>query len=164
MSAGRTIRLFAPGDFERVQAICVAAFAEIHAGFAEVLGPRLFAAHYRDWQERYGETIRAATAAGAGERVHVIAEACMVAGFVVTMLEPETGVGEIALIAVDPAIQRRGFGRALVCFALDDLQSRGATSVRVGTGGDAAHASARALYAATGFGHAIPSVHFHREL
>jgi ribosomal protein S18 acetylase RimI-like enzyme len=164
MSGDPSIRPFVPGDFERMHAICAAAFAPIHAGFAEVLGPRLFAAHYREWQGRYGETIRAATAPDVRDRVHVISDAGVILGFVVTTLEQEAGVGEIALMAVDPAMQRRGLGRALLRFALDDLRACGATSVHVGTGGDAAHAPARALYAATGFGRAIPAVHYHREL
>jgi GNAT superfamily N-acetyltransferase len=73
-------------------------------------------------------------------------------------------VGEIGLNAVDPAWQGRGIGRAMVGFALDRLRDRGAVAAYVGTGGDAAHGPARAVYRAAGFDRAIPSVHLYRRL
>jgi ribosomal protein S18 acetylase RimI-like enzyme len=158
------IRPYRESDFARTHALCVAAFEPIHAGFAAVLGPILFDAHYRNWRERYVDTIRAAAAPDGPEEIHVFERDGAVLGFVVTRLDATNGIGEIGLIAVDPVAQRQGIGHALVRFALAAFAEAGARSACVGTGGDAAHARARALYEAAGFDRTIPAVHYHRAL
>ena len=52
----------------------------------------------------------------------------------------------------------------MYAFALRSLKERGAVYVYVGTGGDAAHAPARAAYEAVGFDRSIPVVYYYKQL
>jgi len=158
------IRPYESADYARALEICLAAFAPIHRGFADTLGPEIFALQYADWKEGYATTLAAIDAEDARTRVHVAALDGRVAGFVFATIDAARKTGEIGLNAVDPVLQRRGIGRALYVFALDDLKRRGATIAYVGTGGDAAHAPARAAYRALGFDRAIPSLHLFKPL
>jgi GNAT superfamily N-acetyltransferase len=76
---------------------------------------------------------------------------------------PEGAQGEITLLAVDPAHQLRGTGRALIEAACDAMRTEGCVVAVVATGGDQAHTPARAAYTATGFS-PLPTVFFSRLL
>jgi GNAT superfamily N-acetyltransferase len=158
-------RPFAPGDRDAVLGLCIAAFEPIHRGFAEALGPEIFARHHADWRGGYARLIAAWPPADRRVRVHVatLAGAGIVA-FGLTRLEPRQATGEIGLNAVAPAWQGQGIGRRLYRFLLDDLARRGARSAFVSTGGDRAHEPARRAYRAAGFDRAIPSLHLFRTL
>ncbi len=56
---------------------------------------------------------------------------------------------EVLTLAVDPSVQRRGFGRALLEQALATARQRGAAVIFLEVGSD--NDPGRALYAATGF-------------
>lgn len=162
--SGLTIRPYAEADHAATLALCIAAFAPIHAGFAQVLGLHAFALQYADWRERYATTLAEIPKADANTKVFVAERDGAIAGFVFAILDPARKTGEIGLNAVAPALQRRGIGKAMYEFALDDLKRRGAQIAYVGTGGDDAHAPARAAYRALGFDRAIPSVHLFKVL
>jgi GNAT superfamily N-acetyltransferase len=155
-------RPYAREDRDAVLAICLAAFAPIHAGFEAALGPEICALEFADWRGDYARLI-AAWPPPEPARVHVAHGEGTLVAFVETSLRPQ-GLGEIGLNAVDPTRQGRGIGRALYAFALDGLRERDAVAATVGTGGDAAHGPARAAYAAAGFDRAIPSLHLYRRL
>lgn len=159
-------RPFAREDRDAVLALCIAAFEPIHHGFAEVLGPELFAQHYPDWRGDYARQIAAWPPSDPRERVHVATRGAgdEIVAFGLTRLEQAGGAGEIGLNAVSPAWQGQGIGRLLYRFLLDDLARRGARSAFVGTGGDSAHEPARRAYRAAGFDRAIASVHLFRTL
>ena len=72
-------------------------------------------------------------------------------GWICTRLHPEDRMGEIYILVVDPAHQRRGIGRALMEHSYLRLREAGAGMVMVETGGDRGHAPARAAYEAEGF-------------
>ena len=159
----RTIRRFEPSDHDRVLRICIAAFTPIHEGFERALGPEIFEREYAGWRERYGvDLLRLAR--DPATQLHVVEEGGALVGFITTIVDAEKKVGEVGLNAVDPARQGRGIGRQMVAFALENLASRGAEIAFVGTGADAAHAPARAVYQKSGFERSIPSVHYFRKL
>jgi ribosomal protein S18 acetylase RimI-like enzyme len=158
------IRPWQVADYPRALEICVAAFTPIHRGFEDALGPEIFARQYHDWKEQYARLLGGFPPADPNTRVFVAEEDGVVLGFVVTSLDPVRGVGEIGLNAVDPARQGSGIGRAMYEYVLEDLKRRGAVVAYVGTGGDRAHARARAAYAAVGFDRAIPALHLFKKL
>ena len=84
--------------------------------------------------------------------------------FCFAILDAERETGEIGLNAVAPELQGQGIGRSMYQHALAGLKARGARIAYVGTGGDAAHAPARAAYAAAGFDRVIPACHYYRLL
>lgn len=159
----RAIRLFEPRDFDRVHQICVAAFTSVHDGFEQALGPEIFGREYPGWQARYADDIRA-LAEDPNIQLHVVEDAGAIVGFVTTRVDPARKVGELGLNAVDPAHQGRGVGKDMYAFALGNLKERGADYAYVGTGGDEAHAPARAAYEAVGFDRSIPVVYYYRKL
>lgn len=72
-------------------------------------------------------------------------------GWVCTRLHPADDMGEIHVLAVDPAYQRRGVAAALSTHAGSRVQAAGLRMVMVETGGDPGHAPARSTYEALGF-------------
>ena len=79
------------------------------------------------------------------------------------MIHSSGKTGEVDMIAVEPAAQRRGVTRALTEHALAQMREADCSLAVVATGGDAGHAPARALYESTGFT-ALPLVRYYREL
>ena len=69
------------------------------------------------------------------------------------------GMGVIDIVAVDPAYQRRGVARQLSTARSTHMRDSGMDIAAVGTGGDAGHAPARAVYEAYGFT-ALPGVRY----
>lgn len=75
----------------------------------------------------------------------------VVAGWICTRLHPGDDMGEVYVLAVDPAHQRHGVAAALTARACDRVRSAGLRMVMVETGGDPGHAPARAAYESLGF-------------
>lgn len=73
-------------------------------------------------------------------------------GFVAVKLHAEDSMGEIYMVAVDPNMQGRGIGSALIAFALNWMKDAGMSIAMVETGGDPGHAPARSTYEKLGFG------------
>ncbi|MEQ9813165.1 MAG: GNAT family N-acetyltransferase [Azospirillaceae bacterium] len=73
------------------------------------------------------------------------------AGFVGVRLLVEDRMGEVHIIAVDPAWQRRGIGRRLMSFAEAHCRAHGMAMVMVETVGDSGHQPARRAYESFGY-------------
>ena len=146
-----TIRALEQDDVDEVAALSLRAWAPVHASMAAVLGPELNARIYPDWASSQESDVRAAC--GDEEMLVSVAEQNgRVVGFVAVLPRTrEPGTGEIDMVAVDPAAQSGGAGRALTDHALAQLRAAGCTLAVVATGGDDGHAPARSLYAASGF-------------
>ena len=74
-----------------------------------------------------------------------------VVGYVGVRIHPEDSMGEIYIIAVDPAQQRRGISQALMETGFAHMREAGMKMAMVETGGDPGHAPSRATYEAAGF-------------
>lgn len=83
--------------------------------------------------------------------VHVAIDDGTVVGWICTRLHPEDQMGEIYVLAVDPAHQRRGVGTMLMNYAFDEVHKAGMDMIMVETGADPGHAASRASYEAVGF-------------
>lgn len=73
------------------------------------------------------------------------------AGWICTRLHPEDSMGEVYVMAVDPARQRSGVGSLLLESAYARARRAGMRMMMVETGGDAGHEPARRFYRAGGF-------------
>ena len=73
------------------------------------------------------------------------------AGFIGIRIHAEDQMGEIHIIAVSPAHQRKGVGRQLMQFAEQHIRATGMKMIMVETVGDAGHEPARRAYEAFGF-------------
>ncbi|NLG22616.1 MAG: GNAT family N-acetyltransferase [Actinomycetales bacterium] len=85
------------------------------------------------------------------ETVYVAVDGPVVLGWMAVRLHPVDDMGEVAILAVDPAHQRRGTARALLDHACDIVRAAGMRMVMVETGDDPGHAASRATYEAVGF-------------
>ncbi|ANY05507.1 GNAT family N-acetyltransferase [Pseudonocardia sp. HH130630-07] len=144
------IRELDPADRDALVALALRAWEPVFASVRSILRPSgVYDVQYPDgWAAAQRAAVERVCAAPADARVAETDGA--VVGFVAVAMRDE-GLGEIDILAVDPAAQRRGIGTALTRHAFDLLAGRGATSVMVETGGDPGHAPARAVYAAAGF-------------
>lgn len=86
-----------------------------------------------------------------------------VAGFVGLRVHEEDSMGEVHVIAVDPAHQRKGVGAALMDFSINWMRQRGLAMAMVETGGDKGHAQSRAFYESTGFAQ-LPVARYFQKL
>jgi ribosomal protein S18 acetylase RimI-like enzyme len=142
------IRDYQPADGEAVVALSLRAWAPVFSSMEQVLGHEIFARlHGDDWRDYQARSVRGVLADDA-MRVWVTEAGGSVAGFVAaTVFDSERRIGEIAMLAVDPACQHRGLGTALTEFGTAWLRDAGMRVAMIGTGGDPGHAPARRVYA-----------------
>jgi ribosomal protein S18 acetylase RimI-like enzyme len=146
------IRRFTDSDLDVVVAFSLAAWEPVYASFEHVMGPDVFPLVYPDWRATQAEDVRAACRDPKNDAWVATVDRRPV-GFVVTQAEHEGAVNaaQVYMIAVDPAHQRRGVADMLLSHAVAELRASGVYVVSIGTGGDAGHAPARALYRKHGF-------------
>jgi len=133
-----------------VVAMSLRAWAPVFASLEQVFEPAVYQDfHPKGWEAAQEESVRA-TVSSQDFHTWVAVEEGAVAGFVAVKFHSET-FGEIYMIAVDPAYQRRGVAMQLTNFALEWLKNKGVTVTMVETGGDPGHGPARATYEKAGF-------------
>jgi GNAT superfamily N-acetyltransferase len=148
------IRSLRPEDVERVVRLSLDAWEPVFASFRQILGPRIYDRIYPDWRVSQAAAVESVCTSGidgARMTVWVAEEGGELAGFIAYSLNPAKKVGEVELLAVDPAFQNRGIGTLLNTFALARLQESGMDLAVVGTGGDPGHAPARRSYEKAGY-------------
>ena len=144
------VRPYAADDLYQILELSIEAWTPAFASIREVLGEEMFRLHHGDdWREyqqgSVKQTLESANAAW------VIEEDGVVAGFaVVTMIENEP-IGELVMIAVDPAHQRKGLARQLIEHAEAWLRDAGVPVMMIQTGGDPGHEPARRTYENAGY-------------
>jgi ribosomal protein S18 acetylase RimI-like enzyme len=146
------IRSYRGGDHDAVVALSLRAWPPVFESVESILGPELATRlHGEDWRAYQARSVSEMLAAP-GHQTWVAEVSEDVRGFAVaTVVDPERGLGEITMLAVDPAAQRQGAGLALTDHATAWLRDSGMRVAMVGTGGDPGHAPARALYEAAGY-------------
>ena len=146
-----TIEAYRPGDQDDVLALSLRAWDPVFTRMKEATPAFVLDAFYpQGWQVRQSADISAFLNAE-GNRTLVAREYGRCLGFVGTRTHPEDHMGEIYIIAVDPAHQRRGIASALMQAAFETLRAEGFAMVMVETGGDPGHAASRATYESFGF-------------
>ena len=136
---GATIRDYAPGDEEAVVELSLRAWAPVFRSMEQILGPEIFVRLHGDWRAFQERAVRDALI---DEAMHVwVAEAGgRVVAFAAATLYAERAMGEISMLAVDPADQDRGTGTALTEFVTAWLGEAGVRVAMIDTGGDPGHA------------------------
>lgn len=156
------IRNYAPPDEEAVVALSLRAWTPVFASLEQALGSRLLALLHPDWRQDQEKAVRAALADPA-MRVWVAIDGPQPVGFVAAMLHRDRLMGEIHMLAVDPAHQHRGAGTALTEAATDWMRGSGMRVAMVETGGDPGHAAARQVYQRAGYT-ALPVARYFKPL
>lgn len=143
------IRCFEEADLDSVVRLSLRAWAPVFASIEQGMEAEVFRYFFPDWQNEQRSAV-AKVCADEGAHIWVCDSDGVVAGFVAVYQRLPT-FGEIHMIAVDPAFQKRGLGRALTDHALNWMRENGIVVAMVETGADPGHASARRLYETTGF-------------
>ena len=157
------IRPFRSADLESVVAVSLRAWDPVFRSLEAELEPAVFEGFYpgRDWRRVQRKAVEATC--GDGENVWVAESDGVVVGFVALRFHEADKLGEIFMIAVDPAHQGRGIGSRLTEFGLARLKAAGMSIAMVETGGDVGHAPARRTYERAGF-RVLPLARFFRKL
>ena len=150
-------------DHEPVVALSLRAWAPVFASLERVLGPSgVYTELHPDWRVTQRRAVEAALLAD-DEHVWVAEVDAAVAGFVAVTLHDDESIGEVYMIAVDPAFQRTGVATALLTFATGWIKEQGRAVALVETGGDPGHAPARHTYERFGFT-GLPIVKYFKNL
>ncbi|GAA3858951.1 hypothetical protein GCM10022243_25830 [Saccharothrix violaceirubra] len=145
------IRTSRTEDLPEVLALTITVFGPFYEdSYRPRVGDRVFLDRHGDWRADYARHVAAVHDPGQGRHAAVAHLDDRIAGYVAWVVHEADRHGEIDILAVSPDHRRRGVGRALLDHAQAHLKSAGVTVVSIGTGGDAFHAPARALYESLG--------------
>lgn len=157
------IRDYRPSDEESVVELALRAWEPVFAAVEAALGRELFIRLRGDWRTGQAREVREVLA-DSTQRVWVAEDRGETAiGFVAARLHPESALGEIYMIAVDPGAQRQGVGTAMTRVATDWLRQAGMRVAMIDTGADRGHAPARRIYENAGYT-PLPAVRFFKSL
>ena len=158
-----TIVRYAPQHLDAILKITRAAWSPVFPLMREDIPRYVFGAFYPGgWLKRQLADVEAACRDDATE-IWVAVTDGTPSGFLGLRAHEADSMGEIFIIAVDPAYQRRGVGAALMDFAFEWMRKRGLAMAMVETGGDRGHAPARAAYERAGF-ERYPVARYFRKL
>ena len=145
------IRPYTPEDRATVLDLVVETWEPVFAGMRQSLPPFVYDSFYPDgWEKRQRADVGALLDEATG-RSWVALEGETVIGFVVAQAHPEDHMGEVVIIGVHRAAQRRGVARTLSRVALDWMRSENLAFAMAETGEDPGHAPARQAYEKLGF-------------
>lgn len=142
---------YQPADKAALIDLSLAAWAPVFAQMAAAVPSFVYANFYPNGWEARQRTDLSAVLDNESERVRVARLNGQTVGWLGYRLHPEDRMGEIYVLAVAPAQQRRGIGTALMNDAFTLIQASGMDMVMVETGGDPGHQPARAAYESAGF-------------
>lgn len=145
------IEPYSPPHLDSIIQLSLRAWAPVFDSIQSMMNAEVYQAFYPDhWRVSQQKAVEDVCAA-ADTPVWVAIDAGSTVGFVAVKLHSEDSMGEIYMLAVDPAFQGRGIGSALIEFALGWMKEAGMSIAMVETGGDPGHAAARHTYEKAGF-------------
>lgn len=157
------IRPFRAADLEAVVELSLRAWEPVFRSLEAEMDAAVFEGFYPggDWRPVQRRAVE--STCGDRDNVWVAESQGVVVGFVALRFHEADRLGEIYMIAVDPAHQGRGIGSQLTEFGLERLKAGGMSLAMVETGGDAGHARARRTYERAGF-RVLPLARFFKKL
>jgi GNAT superfamily N-acetyltransferase len=121
-------------DAEAVVGLSLRAWAPVFASIERALGSEIYGLLFPDgWLASQRQAVEA-VCASQEKRVWVAEVDGTTVGFVAVDLHPESSMGEIHMLAVDPDHQGNGIGTALTEFALARIKDAGMKVAMVETG------------------------------
>lgn len=142
---------YAPEHRAAVLALSLRAWAPVFPHVEQAVPDFVFANFYpKGWEERQLQDLGAFLDAE-GQAVWLAWKGDALLGWVGLRTHAEDRMGEIYVLAVDPAAQRRGVAKALLNHGFAQLREAGLAMVMVETGDDPGHAPSRATYEQAGF-------------
>lgn len=145
------IEPYKPADEADVLALSLRAWAPVFETMEPAVPDYVYRAFYpQGWATRQTADIGACLA-DPDVPVFVAREGGVLLGWIGLRTHLEDRMGEVYILAVDPAAQRRGVARVLMDHALAVFRDAGLEIVLVETGDDPGHAPSRATYEAHGF-------------
>jgi ribosomal protein S18 acetylase RimI-like enzyme len=158
------IRSFVHHDLARLTELTIETFGPFYENsFRPLVGEFIFAHQHGNWREDYRKQVAELHDPGQHKYVAVAESAGTIAGYVAWSVDPGRGKARIVILAVAPPHRRHHLGTVLCEHAFEQMRSLGAVLVEIGTGGDAFHAPARALYEKLGCTQ-IPTAGYLRQL
>jgi ribosomal protein S18 acetylase RimI-like enzyme len=146
------IRPFVAADLDRLIDLTVETFRPFYEGYVRpAYGGELFELHHGRWQQEYRDELRGLHDPAARRWVVVAEVGGDIVGFVAWNSAERPDHGRIYLLAVSEPYRRSHVGSRLSLHAIDAMKANGVEVVEIGTGEDAFHAGARALYESLGF-------------
>lgn len=156
------IRDCAPSDLPALTDLTIEVFRPLFTTALPAARPTVTAHDHGRWKDDYRAEVPALLAPDEDRFITLAEDDGRPLGYVGWNVTGGTS-GRLELVAVHPDARRRGIARALCDEVVDRLRERGVRVVHIGTGGDAFHAPARALYESLGFV-AYPTVDYARAL
>lgn len=157
------IRPYENRDAAAVVGLSLRAWAPVFPSIERSLGSAIYEQLYPNgWRESQRQAVEAVLTAEE-KRVWVAEAEADAVGFVAVEIHPESNMGEIYMLAVDPDYQGGGLGSALTEFALARIKEAGMKVAMVETGSDPGHAAARRTYEKAGYLH-VPVARYFKEL
>ena len=157
------IEPYSADQLDAIICLSLQAWTPVFASIQNVMDLDVYREFYpNDWRVSQQKAVEAVCTAE-DTHVWVAIEADSITGFVAVKLDVETYMGEIHMVAVDPAFQGCGIGSALTQFALDWMKEAGMSIAMVETGGDPGHAPARHTYEKLGF-RLLPIARYFKKL
>jgi GNAT superfamily N-acetyltransferase len=145
------IHRFEADQLDALLALTVRAWAPVFPLMEADIPAFVYRAFYPEgWEARQRKDV-AAICQDTNTEVWVAMLGDQLAGYVGLRAHEADSMGEVHILAVDPAFQRRGIGRALLDFSCEWIRQRGLSMAFVETGGDRGHAPSRATYESAGF-------------
>jgi ribosomal protein S18 acetylase RimI-like enzyme len=146
------IRPFVESDLQQLIDMTIETFRPFYEGYVHpLLGDEVFRHQHGRWQQDYRDEVPTLHDPAAGRRVAVAQIGGAVAGYVSWKTGEKPNHGQIWLLAVSPPHRRQHVGRQLCLHAIEQMKADSVEVVEIGTGDDAFHAPARALYETLGF-------------
>ena len=145
-----SIEPYGTQHIDAVVRLSLRAWAPVFDSIQNVMDREIYQAQHPDWRMDQKKAVEDACASE-DTKVWVANDSGTTVGFVALKLDPQSRMGEIYMVAVDPEYQCNGIGAALTEFSLERMKEAGMSTAMVETGGDPGHAPARHLYEKTGF-------------
>lgn len=146
------VRPFVDSDVQTLIELTIEAFRPFYEGYVRpLLGDEIFQHQHGQWEQDYRNEVPTLHDPAAGCRVAVAQTGEAIGGFISWMRDERPRSGQIYLLAVSPSHRGRKLGRRLCLHAIQQMKADDVEFVGIGTGDDAFHAAARALYESLGF-------------